>query len=152
MEFNMSLPEVAGVVPLEYPIIPKVFEEILTEPEVFMRKEENMPDVLPTWYMNVSSWPGIARQLLKHALCRPVHPSEAQVWRGQHLRAGLFGVNKPQSPLKRVIVDRRRRNAIERCLRNVVAERALRESWEVGRGRVGACMETPYITPRLPIE
>eukprot|EP00971_Amphidinium_carterae_P332684 6466947-Amphidinium_carterae.1 len=120
-EHNMSLPEVAGVVPLQYPIIPREFEEILVEPDVFLRRESDMPEVLPTWYMNIASWPGIARQLLRHGLCRPVHPSEAR----------LFGVEKPQSPLKRVIVDRRRRNSIERCLRNVVAERALAESWEV---------------------
>eukprot|EP00971_Amphidinium_carterae_P350331 6491491-Amphidinium_carterae.1 len=130
-EHNMSLPEVAGIVPLRHPIIPSVFEEILTEPDVFLRSESDMPEVLPTWYMNVASWPGIARQLLKHGLCRPVHPSEAHEWRGQHLRAGLFGVVKPQSSLRRVIVDRRRRNSIERCLRNVVAERALAESWPV---------------------
>eukprot|EP00971_Amphidinium_carterae_P075901 1499652-Amphidinium_carterae.2 len=128
-EVNLSLPEVAGVVPLRFPVIPKVFEDILETPQVFLREEKDMPLRLPPWYMNVACWPRIAYQLLDRGLCRPVHPSEAMSWQGHHLRAGLFGVEKPQTHLRRVIVDRRRRNAIERCLRQIIMEKAKNEHW-----------------------
>eukprot|EP00971_Amphidinium_carterae_P277412 5505535-Amphidinium_carterae.1 len=128
-ESNMSLPEVAGIVPLKYPVVPKMFEDIFETPNVFLRDPADMPIRLPSWYMNVRCWPGIARQLILHGLCRAVHVAEVVSWHGMHLRAGLFGVEKPQSSLRRVIVDRRRRNAIERCVRQIVLEKALAEKW-----------------------
>eukprot|EP00971_Amphidinium_carterae_P078453 1551722-Amphidinium_carterae.1 len=126
---NMSLPEIAGVVPLKHPVIPSVFQSILETPDIFLKTKANMPIRLPPWFMCVKSWPGIARQLLLRGLCRAVAVEEVQPWRGQHLRAGLFGVEKPQTTARRVIVDRRRRNAVERCLRQVVMEKALAERW-----------------------
>eukprot|EP00971_Amphidinium_carterae_P032949 648465-Amphidinium_carterae.1 len=73
---NMSLPEIAGVVPLKHPVIPSVFQSIL---------DADMPIRLPPWFMCVQSWPGIARQLLQRGLCRAVATEEVQPWRGQHL-------------------------------------------------------------------
>eukprot|EP00971_Amphidinium_carterae_P210931 4185404-Amphidinium_carterae.1 len=129
-ENNMSLPVQAGIVPLEFPVIPAVFEEILKTPNVFMKCDDDMPSRLPSWYMSVRNWPRVARSLIQHGLCKAIHPSEVTTWRGQHLRAGLFGVEKPGSSQRRVIVDRRRRNSVERCLRQVILERALREKWD----------------------
>eukprot|EP00971_Amphidinium_carterae_P324936 6454969-Amphidinium_carterae.1 len=126
---NMSLPELAGVVPLEQPVIPQAFEVILKTPDVFLRAEHDMPCSLPSWFMCVQNWPGVARKLLERGLCRAVPASEVSTWRGQHLRAGLFGVEKPSTPMRRVIIDRRRRNAVERCLRQVILEKAQEESW-----------------------
>eukprot|EP00971_Amphidinium_carterae_P338980 6476555-Amphidinium_carterae.5 len=74
---------------------------------------DDMPSMLPSWFMNVRNWPGIAKQLVRHGLCRGIHPSAVTTWKGQHLRARLFGVEKPQTSQRRVIVDRRRRNAVE---------------------------------------
>eukprot|EP00971_Amphidinium_carterae_P282209 5602371-Amphidinium_carterae.1 len=127
---NMSLPEVAGVVPLKAPVIPSVFQRILETPDVFLRHEEDMPERLPPWFMCVHHWPQIAQQLLDRGLCKPVSIDQLTTWRGQHLRAGLFGVAKPQTEQRRVIIDRRRRNAVERCLRQVLIEIALRDRWD----------------------
>eukprot|EP00971_Amphidinium_carterae_P162590 3223250-Amphidinium_carterae.1 len=130
---NMSLPDHAGLVPLKSPVVPPEFEAMLEEPDIFLRASHDMLERLPPWYMCVASWPDIAKQLLHRGLCRPVRPSEAQLWHGQHLRAGLFGVAKPDTKMRRVIIDRRRRNSIERCLRQVMMEKALREQWEPER-------------------
>eukprot|EP00971_Amphidinium_carterae_P282208 5602370-Amphidinium_carterae.1 len=127
---NMSLPDVAGVVPLKAPVIPSVFEHIWETPDIFLRHDEDMPERLPPWFMCVHHWPRIAQQLLDRGLCKPVSPDLLTTWRGQHLRAGLFGVAKPQTEQRRVIIDRRRRNAVERCLRQVVLETALRDRWD----------------------
>eukprot|EP00971_Amphidinium_carterae_P332781 6467102-Amphidinium_carterae.1 len=130
---NMSLPEKAGLVPLKSPVIPPEFQSMLEEPDIFLREPSDMPDKLPPWYMCVASWPDIAKQLLRRGLCRAVHPTEAPLWQGQHLRTGLFGVTKPQTDLRRVIIDRRRRNSIERCLRQVLMEKAVEQSWDPER-------------------
>eukprot|EP00971_Amphidinium_carterae_P009812 193500-Amphidinium_carterae.3 len=102
-ESNMSLPEIAGVVPLKAPVMPSAFERILETPEIFLRRVEDMPERLPPWFMCVHHWPRIAQQLLDRGLCRPVLPDELTTWKGQHLRAGLFGVAKPQTEQRRVI-------------------------------------------------
>eukprot|EP00971_Amphidinium_carterae_P266685 5290002-Amphidinium_carterae.3 len=126
---NMSLPDVAGVVALRHPVIPSEFEEILETADIFLRNADDMPLRLPSWFMCTASWPPIAQRLILSGLCTPVHASSVSTWQGQHLRAGLFGVPKPNTEMRRVIVDRRRRNAIERCLRHVVKERALSQRW-----------------------
>eukprot|EP00971_Amphidinium_carterae_P349168 6490879-Amphidinium_carterae.3 len=129
-ETNMSLPEVAGVVPLQFPIIPQAFQDILESPHAFLRQESDMPERLPPWFMCVKQWPKIAQQLIVRGLCRPVSPDEVSFLGGHHLRAGLFGVEKPQTLQRRVIVDRRRRNAVEVCLRHVLLQRAVSEHWD----------------------
>eukprot|EP00971_Amphidinium_carterae_P243864 4842953-Amphidinium_carterae.4 len=108
----MSLPEVAGVVPLRHPIIPLAFQDMLEKPNIFLRRPSDMPDRLPPWFMCVKHWPGVAKQLILRGLCRAVSPDHVTYLGDHHLRAGLFGVEKPQSLLRRVIVDRRRRNSV----------------------------------------
>eukprot|EP00971_Amphidinium_carterae_P040337 791763-Amphidinium_carterae.1 len=127
---NLSLPAASAQVDLVYPIVPKVVETILNTPGVFRLPVALEPPVLPSLFVNVSSWLPIAISLCESGLLMPLDDHDVpRTSDGRHLRAGLFGVKKSMGEKLRIIVDRRRMNSCEYSLREVVARQCILEKF-----------------------
>eukprot|EP00971_Amphidinium_carterae_P306267 6086479-Amphidinium_carterae.2 len=78
---------------------------------------------LPRMCMRSACWKELGRELVRIGLCLVADDECARLWgtNQRHLRAGVFGVEKPDTSKLRLIVDRRRSNATERSLRKGLA-------------------------------
>eukprot|EP00971_Amphidinium_carterae_P113519 2248945-Amphidinium_carterae.2 len=74
---------------------------------------------LPRLGMRTHDWVELSRKMVQIGLCCLADDRECPTWGSQkrHLRAGIFGVAKPESTELRLIIDRRRKNSTERSLR-----------------------------------
>eukprot|EP00971_Amphidinium_carterae_P037555 738405-Amphidinium_carterae.1 len=129
-ETNMALPKAAAVVELTPPIVlPEIAEIFGTIGGLDLAPEEH-PAKLPQMFMKVDNWSAIAQRLVQSGLAHVIPFEGAPRSLGRSLASGLFGVPKPGSELCRLIVDRRRKNACERSIREAACARASEESWE----------------------
>eukprot|EP00971_Amphidinium_carterae_P319230 6345207-Amphidinium_carterae.3 len=87
--------------------------------DVSLSAEEKDVLSLPRLCMRTPDWIELARALTSIGLCVLAEDSKSPLWGSQqrHLRAGVFGVEKPGSDRLRLIIDRRRKNATEQGLR-----------------------------------
>eukprot|EP00971_Amphidinium_carterae_P333264 6467911-Amphidinium_carterae.1 len=117
-EKNMSLPPVAGQIPLEPPLFADFYKHLLERPTGLLLPVEQRPRRLPTMFMDVQSWPPIAKKLRACRLVKYVPEEQVPVYtlssgRQVQARAGIFGVPKSSGDLARLIIDRRKQNSLE---------------------------------------
>jgi hypothetical protein len=93
---------------------------------VFDRPAEELPAQAPAACSTVQHWPSLAGRLFDLGMLELLHPSSTPSIGGKPAAAELFGVPKKGSELRRVILDRRRRNAMEKPLDRVLTELAVR--------------------------
>ena len=124
--YNMSVPDVAAILPLDETRLPKVYANIVACPELFDLEPHEWPTELPGMCMSVSNWPDVACKLWDVALVNVVADLDIPRWQGLAIRAGLFGVGKKLSELLRIIIDKRRKNACEKALLRVLLAEAHR--------------------------
>eukprot|EP00971_Amphidinium_carterae_P335843 6471895-Amphidinium_carterae.2 len=110
---NASLPKAAAQIDLVPPVIPAPIARLLESEEGFAKSSEGLPASLPRRHLNISGWPELLRRLVTIGLARLVPLHTIPCIEGRPQLAGLFGVHKADSDLKRMIVDRRPRNACE---------------------------------------
>eukprot|EP00971_Amphidinium_carterae_P118978 2357183-Amphidinium_carterae.1 len=126
---NMALPVNAAVVQLVPPIVlPEISKILHTEGALDLSPLEH-PKHLPPMFMLVQDWASLAKKLLESGLAHAVPYAKVPRSCGRSVASGLFGVSKPGSDLRRVIVDRRRKNACERSLREAACAWAVEEQW-----------------------
>eukprot|EP00971_Amphidinium_carterae_P188722 3746151-Amphidinium_carterae.1 len=130
---NMALPAAAAVVELVPPLVQPELSALLHTPGGLDLPVAEHPQRLPAMYMQVSDWAAVARRLLDSGLAHIVDYDAVPRSRGRSLSSGLFGVSKPGSNLKRVIVDRRRKNACERSLREATLLVSAEQQWDLDR-------------------
>eukprot|EP00971_Amphidinium_carterae_P029534 581407-Amphidinium_carterae.1 len=130
---NMALPATAAVVELVPPLVQPELSTLLHTPGGLDLPLDEHPQRLPAMYMQVNDWPAVARRLLDSGLAHVVDYEAATRSHGRSLSSGLFGVSKPGSDLKRVIVDRRRKNACERSLREATLLASAEQQWDLDR-------------------
>eukprot|EP00971_Amphidinium_carterae_P263677 5231264-Amphidinium_carterae.1 len=128
-EDNMALPADAAVVDLVPPILLPELAKIFQDPKSLVLPEPEHPSRLPAMYMQVENWTGVARRLLDSGLVKTIPFASMPRSRGRSLASGLFGVSKPGSEKRRLIIDRRRKNACERSMREAACIAAVREQW-----------------------
>eukprot|EP00971_Amphidinium_carterae_P265941 5275636-Amphidinium_carterae.1 len=119
---NVSLPAQAAVVQLTSKVLPQFMVEVLSAPDGLVKPVHQMPASLPAMFVDVENWAGIALRLLQLQMVKLVYDEDVVSQNGEELRAGIFGVPKANGPLCRMIVDRRRRNAIEDDIRSKLLE------------------------------
>ena len=129
---RVSLPQVAGTIPLQVPTVPRSVQVILQQPGSFMRKPA--PPSIPRSFSSMSSWPGMADELLSKGLCKLMPPEIGEFFNGERVSAGLFGVPKKSSDKCRLIIDRRPQNGRELSLRDVVLRLVLDGSLSATEG------------------
>eukprot|EP00971_Amphidinium_carterae_P184423 3661368-Amphidinium_carterae.1 len=130
---NMALPKQAAIVALVPPVLDPDISELLHRKGVFELPVSDHPEKLPALFMNVSSWSGVACRLVESGVAHLIDAEHAPHSRGRRLAAGMFGVAKPGSDLRRVRIDRRRKNACDFSLREVTCAEALKASWPTSR-------------------
>eukprot|EP00971_Amphidinium_carterae_P352884 6492761-Amphidinium_carterae.3 len=114
---NVSLPQRAGVVPLDDRVLPKYLVDVLkSEDGLLLPAAERVVDK-PPMYVDVQDWPALALQLLNLHMVELTPESDVPLIDGQQCRAGIFGVPKASGNLCRMIIDRRPRNAVEMDIR-----------------------------------
>eukprot|EP00971_Amphidinium_carterae_P268238 5321903-Amphidinium_carterae.1 len=116
---TMSLPKVAGRVPLKWPLAPSVVEELSERQDSFSHPEA--PAVLPRTFAAVDSWLDVLDALLSYELCELILEHLVPQHCGCRVSAGLFGVPKKGSSKTRLIIDRRSQNSREVGLRTALA-------------------------------
>ena len=124
-QFNMSVPDVGAQVLISEPRVPEEFGMIFRSPGIFDLPDGELPLRLPNMCMAVDKWEPIAAKLWDIGLIDLVPSDRVVHIGGKPVRAGLFGVAKKLTSSLRVIVDRRRRNSVEKRLGRVLAELAL---------------------------
>eukprot|EP00971_Amphidinium_carterae_P088888 1759175-Amphidinium_carterae.3 len=117
----MSLPSVAGKVPLSWPLVPSEVEELLKSEGAFMMPLSECPLTLPRTFTSVDDWISVLDALLTCGLCELVPDSLAPRHVGCRVSAGLFGVPKKGSTQSRLIIDRRAQNSCEVSLKTALA-------------------------------
>eukprot|EP00971_Amphidinium_carterae_P263901 5235579-Amphidinium_carterae.3 len=93
--------------------LPKVAAKIELKPPGFSRAPEDLPVAVPRRHLNISGWPRLLERLVQIGLARLVPLSSIPRAHERVLLGGLFGVQKADSHLRRMIVDRRPQNACE---------------------------------------
>eukprot|EP00971_Amphidinium_carterae_P303170 6024150-Amphidinium_carterae.1 len=128
---NASLPEASALVDLQTVLPAELFAMLASAEYLLKRMSAPEQDVLslPRMCMRTPDWTEFAKVLVQRGLCVIADDSCSPLWGSQkrHLRAGVFGVEKPDSDKLRLIVDRRRKNATEQGLRS-----GLRDLHELG--------------------
>eukprot|EP00971_Amphidinium_carterae_P278631 5531003-Amphidinium_carterae.1 len=119
---NASLPEVSAKVDLARVLPPELFALLAATSDCLEREmTEGEKDALsfPRLCMHTPDWTAFARTLVSIGLCAVAEDDRSPLWgtHKHHLRAGVFGVEKPDSSQLRLIIDRRRKNATEQGLR-----------------------------------
>ena len=117
---SMSLPSRGASVAMDETVLPRSIAAVLSQPRAFDRSPDEVELPLPGACHAYQDAPSILARLWDARLLRPYALSALEVYDGAVVRAGLFGVVKPGSSKIRVIVDRRRRNALERGLPEVL--------------------------------
>eukprot|EP00971_Amphidinium_carterae_P314555 6252250-Amphidinium_carterae.2 len=116
---SMSLPKVAGRVPLRWPLIPPEVEQLIEDPKSFMHPEA--PLALPRTFTAVDDWLTVLDALLNCELCELIPEHLVPRHFGCRVSAGLFGVPKKGSTKTRLIIDRRAQNSREVGLKTALA-------------------------------
>ena len=117
---TLSIPQRGADILMQTPVVPPEYSDIFALEHVFDKLPEDYPPKLPPMCLRVAEWGAVAARIWDARLLRAVDPSVVEVAAGVEVRAGLFGVAKKGDHRLRVIVDRRRRNALERPLRDVL--------------------------------
>ena len=102
--------------------LPACVVRVLNEPGVFDLPSSSLPAVAAGSYHGYRDLGQSLVKLWDARLIAPVPTSRLEMFRGCPVRAGLFAVAKKDSDQQRVIVDRRRRNALETSLPDAVWE------------------------------
>eukprot|EP00971_Amphidinium_carterae_P147246 2917846-Amphidinium_carterae.2 len=119
---TVSVPEQSAIVDLRSVLPPELFA-LLSVPGMLDRlcsDEEKEALSLPALFMRVRGWDELAVHLVRTGLCCVGENQWSPTCGDRHLRAGVFGVEKPDTRKMRMIIDRRRKNAIEVCMRSVL--------------------------------
>ena len=124
---SVSLPKRGAALPLCPPRVPPEVHKVLEDPAAFRLPESRLPALVPPACLRVRDLAGIAAALWDRGMLDFIPVDRVPVLHGCPTFAGLFGVTKKASPMLRLIVDRRRQNAAERSLPEVVAEALLRQ-------------------------
>eukprot|EP00971_Amphidinium_carterae_P063954 1265951-Amphidinium_carterae.2 len=120
-----SLPTSSAVVDLQSVLPPELYG-LLSVPGMLIKpvtEEEKEVISLPPLFMKVKDWEELCILLVKTGLCVLGEDDWSPLWGGRHLRAGVFGVAKPDTDSLRMIIDRRRKNATEVSVRAALYER-----------------------------
>eukprot|EP00971_Amphidinium_carterae_P020160 397147-Amphidinium_carterae.1 len=125
----MALPHAAAVVDLLPPVLLPELADIFHTPGSLELPLEEHPSKLPAMFMMVEDWAGVARKLMESGLAHVIPYEEIPRSHARSLSSGLFGVEKPGTEKRRVIVDRRRKNACERSLREAACLAAVVNNW-----------------------
>eukprot|EP00971_Amphidinium_carterae_P329375 6461779-Amphidinium_carterae.1 len=125
----MALPAAAAVVELTPPLVMPEIAQIFHDEGRLDLPEADHPDRLPPMFMKVKEWSAVARKLIVSGLAHAIPVAAAPSSRSRSLASGVFGVSKPESELRRVIVDRRRKNCCERSLREAAFVASVAERW-----------------------
>eukprot|EP00971_Amphidinium_carterae_P352299 6492534-Amphidinium_carterae.3 len=115
---NLALPATAAKIPLDSPVVPKLFGCILREEGIFDLEPEARPKP-PRAFWQVAKWHDVASRLCEVGMIQLCEHVPGR------LRTGLFGVPKKGSELVRIIVDRRPQNSQQRRLIDVALQRGL---------------------------
>jgi len=110
---NMSLPKCAAIIPLQEPVLPAAYASLLRAPSAFLVPEALRPSAMPPMCMSVSNWLDVAVKLWDVNLVGLCPDRQLLEHNGRTVRAGLFGVAKKNTLLRRMIVDRRPMNSLE---------------------------------------
>eukprot|EP00971_Amphidinium_carterae_P218095 4329399-Amphidinium_carterae.1 len=137
-----SLPMESAKVELAKVLPSELFAMLSTEGFLERKMCAAEQDVLslPRLCVRSPDWAALAEALVKVGLCAVGEDAKSPVWGSQqrHLRAGVFGVEKPDSNMLRLIVDRRRKNATEVGLRQGLVQ--LRDADLIDEARFGYLM------------
>eukprot|EP00971_Amphidinium_carterae_P351168 6491953-Amphidinium_carterae.1 len=116
---TVSLPTCSAMVDLQTVLPPELFA-LLSVPGMLERvsdESEKEALSLPALFMRVRDWDELSLHLVQTGLCCLGEDRWSPTWGARHLRAGVFGVEKPDTCKVRMIVDRRRKNATEVSMR-----------------------------------
>ena len=119
---SLSLPLVGAKIEMDEKVLPSSLAQVLRAEAVFDRSCMDISLPLPGACHAYQAAAPILAKLWDARLLRPCARSALEVFDGAEVRAGLFGVAKAGSEKVRVIIDRRRRNHLERGLPQVVWE------------------------------
>ena len=111
---NMSIPAAGARILLQEPVLPTEVAELLRQPDVFDLPAELLPRRLPLRCLRATNNADVLAKLWDTGLLEACPEEAVRRHRGEVIRAGLFGVAKKLSDKRRVIVDRRMRNACEK--------------------------------------
>ncbi|MBM4073889.1 MAG: hypothetical protein FJ271_33965, partial [Planctomycetes bacterium] len=130
----VSLPTTGAAVDI-VGLVPRSVGECLQAKDAFSLPPEERPETLPGCLMNISyeEWMRLLRRMLDNGMVTLVPARRLPTWRGRTITAGLFGVPKPPDHM-RLIVDRRRQNALEMGLLDALRRRGTDDS-EIARIR-----------------
>ncbi|MBM4022198.1 MAG: hypothetical protein FJ284_08145 [Planctomycetes bacterium] len=96
--------------------------ELYQRPGVFDRPEHELPGQAPNACEKVKDWEPLVARMFEVGMLKLLDPRSTPVVAGVRASAALFGVAKKDSELLRVILDRRRRNCMEKSLDRVITE------------------------------
>ena len=119
---SLSLPLFGAKIEMDETVLPRSLAQVLRAEAVFDKNCVDMSIPLPGACHAYQAAAPILAKLWDARLLRPCARSALEVFDGAEVRAGLFGVAKAGSEKMRVIIDRRRRNHLERGLPQVVWE------------------------------
>eukprot|EP00971_Amphidinium_carterae_P345602 6486647-Amphidinium_carterae.1 len=114
----ISLPSQSALIPLKAPTVPKTIERLLESEGSFAR--DPVPSAIARSFMNVSSWPAIASELVSSGLGTLRPPEHCPQFNLKRVAAGLFGVPKKGTDKSRLIIDRRPANSLELSVRETI--------------------------------
>eukprot|EP00971_Amphidinium_carterae_P156649 3105240-Amphidinium_carterae.1 len=102
--------------------------------------------------MDVCDWPEVARELRRCRLVKYIPETAVPVYelssgRRTQARAGIFGVPMSSGERARLIIDRRKQNALEMSIRFCVLTGARREAWSAAEtGKQWRLLTLPHAT------
>eukprot|EP00971_Amphidinium_carterae_P037424 735887-Amphidinium_carterae.3 len=121
---NASLPSQSAKVDLQAILPPELYALLSLSVPGMLDKPASSGEqevrTFPPLFMKVRDWHELSALLVQSGLCCLGADDRCPVWGSRHLRAGVFGVAKPDSDKVRMIIDRRRKNATEISMRTAL--------------------------------
>ena len=117
-----SLPQCEHRVPLDDGHVHPVLARIFATPGIFDRPQSELPAQAPPSCSRVRAWRPLAGRMFDLGMLSLLPLDSTPRVGGVRAVSSLFGVEKKGSDALRVILDRRRRNIMERSLERVITE------------------------------
>ena len=124
---KLSIPSKGALVELRPPLIPRTLWRLLSRPGAFALPASRVPVSPAGSFLSCTSVDGVMARLWDARLLAPLPADVLRLHGGAPVRAGLFGVAKKDSDKLRVIIDRRRQNALEKPFVEALREQGRRD-------------------------